>query len=401
MDKTGKHYFFLLQIALTILMAGIFFSNVLIQIAAVLFFILGIWLLIEQVSAKTGKWVPCLLILFLFSGIISLFLSEDPAVSMPALMRHFVLFSLVPLLLLPEQAKKRFSPLVLKLIITAATMVAVSAIYYHFLGAERTLGFYGGPFTLATLMVFSIPITTGYFLSKNHPARIVLLLSVLVQIFALWWSFTRSAFLALILGFFLLAYIYLRQQRAENHRWLTWQWLVIMAVPLLLLLLIFSSRDSRINPWVSPEKATTTTTDLTSGRGKILHDAQDLFRKDWQTGNWSALILGHGLKSRKIMFQSPFKSWESDYLEVYMNQGMVGLALLLGIYLFFLRRVFFILRSKSNLSHSWVLRSVAISALAFWLMSFLTLQIQSISGGAIFVLLYAWMVSHSSNEQTE
>ncbi|HFE63025.1 MAG TPA: hypothetical protein ENK14_01250, partial [Caldithrix sp.] len=272
-------------------------------------------------------------------------------------------------------------------------------IYYHFLGAGRTTGFYGGPFTLASLMVFSIPITTGYLLSTNRLVRIALALSVLLQIFALWWSFTRSAFLALILGFFLLAFLYLRQQRVGNHQRQVWQWLMIITVPLLIIVLIFSSRDSRINPWVSPEKATTTTSDLTSGRGEILRDARHLIQEDWQIANWQAMLFGHGLRSRKILFRSQFRSWESDYLEVFINQGTVGLLLLLGIYYFFLRRVYFILQSREAHPQLWFIKGVAISALAFWLMSFLTLQIQSISSGAIFVFLYSWMIARAPVEK--
>ncbi|OPX34434.1 hypothetical protein B1H10_03680, partial [candidate division KSB1 bacterium 4484_188] len=198
---------------------------------------------------------------------------------------------------------------------------------------------------------------------------------------------------------FLLAFLYLRQQRVGNHQRQVWQWLMIITVPLLIIVLIFSSRDSRINPWVSPEKATTTTSDLTSGRGEILRDARHLIQEDWQIANWQAMLFGHGLRSRKILFRSQFRSWESDYLEVFINQGTVGLLLLLGIYYFFLRRVYFILQSREAHPQLWFIKGVAISALAFWLMSFLTLQIQSISSGAIFVFLYSWMIARAPVEK--
>jgi len=246
---------------------------------------------------------------------------------------------------------------------------------------ERAYGFYGGYFTLATIMAFTIPLSAGYALASAGIRRKLILISLLLQTLALWYSYTRTAFLAVIAGmglwFLFSLYRALREKNTLRIRPALW----LLLPPVLLLILIFTSSDPRINPLAGPLPAQTAVQqqDFSSGRQSIWADARRIIAQDWQEKNWLPILLGHGARSRQRLIGNQYTSWESDYLQAYMNHGLLGLLIVLGVYFYFLKNAY-----RTFLSNHPTQQGIAIAALGFFLMSFLTLQLYSLNAAGIF-----------------
>ncbi len=374
---------------LATLIAGITISHILFQAAAV--FLLFYWF----VEFRAGNSIHMslmekFLFLYFISGVFALFLTENPLGNLPHLMPHIILLSAIPLNWrfsrdgFPEDA-------LINLTLFFTSVAALAGVGYHFAGSLRTHGFNGGYFTLASVMAFSIPIVLAesFRLHKGLSRNGMFLLSV-VHLFAMWWTFTRSAFLGILgaLTIWIAANVW---QEVRKSGVLTLGATITARLTLIVLLftLIFTARDSRINPlYNSPPSAAVSakSLDLTSGRASIYQDARHFLHQDWKEGHWINVLLGHGLNSRNRMVQSKFTSWESDYLQSLMNQGLVGLVLVIVIYGLFLKRAF-----RSLLSDNWRQQGVGAAALAFWLMSFFTLKLTGFTDAAIFAVLVVFL----------
>ena len=368
---------------LVTIVAGITISHILFQAAAV--FLLFYWFV--EFRAGNSIHMPLMekfVFLYFVSGVIAVFLTENPLGNLPHLMPHIVLLSAIPLNWrfnregFPEGA-------IIAVILFFTSIAALAGVVFHFGGVERTHGFNGGYFTLASVMAFSIPMVLAEsFRQERSLGRNGLFLLSVVHLFAMWWTFTRSAFLGFLgaMGIWLVADAW-RELRRSGVFTLSGAVTARLVLMMVLLTLIFTAKDSRINPFYHPPKSVAgKQLDLTSGRASIYQDARQFIQQDWQQGHWVNILLGHGLNSRNRMVQSKFTSWESDYLQAYMNQGIMGLLLVMVIYVLFLKRVFAALMSD-NVRR----QGVAAAGLAFWLMSFFTLKLTGFTDAAIFAVL--------------
>ncbi|GAB4377650.1 MAG: hypothetical protein Kow0042_25680 [Calditrichia bacterium] len=368
-------------------LTGITFSIVVLQAAAVLFLILGVGVLSDKWTRRRFTAFDWLLIFYLFSGVLSIILSPAPSESLTGIIRHGILFALIPIHHLIVRMKRFSLTTVIFLLVVGGTLAAAMGGYHHWRGVERTAGFYGGYYTLATLLTLTIPLTVVFSFLQKKIWRIIMPGAAGIQLVALWWTYTRSAFLGLIIAFMSVAGLIFWQKKNIPILSRLKTVGLLLIIPLVLATLILTSLDPRINPFAPVKSTGGHPADITSGRGSIVQDAVVLLKKQVQDSRWDRILLGHGLRSRVILSDSPFRSWESDYLEVFMNQGLLGLGLVLAIYFLFLKRIVLLLKPEILNSQSLV-PGVVISAGAFWVMSFFTLQLQGISSAAIFVVLF-------------
>ncbi len=370
---------------LTLLIVGITVSHIFFQIAAL--FLLFYWFVeFRAGNSITVPFMEKFVFLYFVSGTIAVFLTENPLANLPHLMPHIILLAAIPLNWRFQQDGFP-TEFIWKLLLGFTTLAAVTGLYFHFAGEPRTHGLNGGYFTLASVMIFSIPLILAE--SFRHAApfpRNAWFVVAVGHLFALWWTFTRSAFLGMLgsLSLWILADLW--QQYRQRTVTITSSITARGTLIFMLLVLIFTAKDPRINPLAqqltTPSSNPQKSLDLTSGRASIYQDAWHFLQEDWENGHWVNLLLGHGLNSRNRLVQSPYTSWESDYVQALMNQGVVGLTLVIIIYLLFLKRAWQALRSPS------VRRQASgAAAVAFWLMSFFTLKLTGFTDAAIFAVL--------------
>ncbi len=369
------------------LVAGITLTHIFFQIAAL--FLLFYWF----VEFRAGNSIPLTLMekfifLYFISGTMAVFLTENPLANLPHLMPHIIVLSGIPL-------NWRFQrdgfplPIIWNLLLGLTTLSALAGFYFHWAGEPRTHGLNGGYFTLASVMAFSIPFVLAQsFRQNNIFLRNVWLLVAVGHLMALWWTFTRSAFLGVLGALGLWTLMDWRQQHRQGIRIAPSITARLMLMGFLLML-IFTASDPRINPLAHTPPSSSTapqSLDLTSGRASIYQDVFHFLKEDWQKGNWLNLLLGHGLNSRNRMVQSPYTSWESDYFQALMNQGLWGLLLIIVIYFLFLKHAWHALLSKNPL-----LQAAGAAAVAFWLMSFFTLKLTGFTDAALFAVLTVFL----------
>ncbi len=378
---------------LALFCAGFFLSHILVQIGAALFFFYTIYLALHRRPVIT-RAVPGLVLIYLVSGLYAFIVSGQSWSQPKDLLPHLVLFALIPVSLEADRVIRPHRALWLEWMVYGAGLSALAGVVNHFSGMPRTEGFFGGYFTLAALMTFTIPLSIGVFIHHSSARRWLIAFSLLVQITALWWTYTRSAFLGLFLGLGAWGLV-------EFFRWLRrrrlslWQKSLgiafLIALPMALGSVLLQSDNPRVNPFAGRKSAAgegVSRPDFTSGRKSIVEDALRILDADIREGNWKALLMGRGLSSRKRLVDSPYGSWESDYLQALMNQGVFGLLLVVLIYAVFFRKVI-----SGLLSGQYLTASLAAAGLAFIVMSFLTLQLCGFNSAAIFVFLYANLFS--------
>ena len=359
--------------------AGLFFTPILLQAAA------GILLLVLIVSVFHKKWHPFstihyLIFCYAVSAIISFLISGQMVKEIPKFLPHFILLSYIPISIYLSQKIEVKSDHWSGWIILCAGFAGLVGVLNFALGKDRTTSTFGGYFTLAALMGWSIPLTVGYFLKARSGKALWYIPLLFLQLLALWFTFTRSAFLGLFAGF---AVWFFRMLPSIPH--LSPNDLIkrisIFLLPLLLLLLIFFSSDRRINPIGEGDPSQSSAVDLSSGRKDIILAAIKIISTDFENLNVSRILLGHGLSSYQRLVTGPYTCWESDYLEIFMNQGLIGLVILLLLYFYFIKAIWKGLRSRQIL-----LNSLAISGVIFLVMSFFTLKLTSWHSGGIFLI---------------
>jgi hypothetical protein len=322
--------------------------------------------------------------------------------NLASIIPHVILLSIIPIdCLLKERFLKR-KHLIINLIIIFAFFSASVGIISHFSGVERSVGFYGGYFNLAGLMAFTIPITFGKYLSTVSGQKWYYFTNVILQSVALWWTFTRSAYLAVILGFCLwmmVLFFYSFKANMKVSPEFFKPILNISLIPFLFVILIITSSDPRINPFQDKnfqKEATIDSPDFSSGRKSIIDDAINITCKEFREGDFLTLIFGHGLQSRQILVDSPFTSWESDYLQAFMNQGIIGLLIIILMY-FLLIKVVINRINDLDFQNS----ALAVSGIGIFVMSFLTQRMISLSSGGLFVILYLLLTTEKNNYSRE
>lgn len=367
--------------------AGLFFTPILLQAVAGILFIILIVLIFRK---NRPPLLPqhYLIFFYIVSAIITFLITGQTVKELPKFLPHFILLSYIPISIYLSQKTQ------LKLdhwsgwIIICAGWAALAGVLNFALGKERTTTTFGGYFTLAALMGWSIPLTIGHFLENKSKKSYWYIPLLFLQLFALWFTYTRSAFLGLFTGFAIWFFQMLLGKRNQSKASLV-RWVFILSLPLLLLLLIFFSSDKRINPISLGDQSQTSTVDLSSGRKGIILDAVKVIKSDFENRDIGRMVFGHGLSSYRRLVTSPYASWESDYLEIFMSQGVMGLILLLLLYFYFLKAVW-----KGLISRQLRLNGLAISGIVFFMMSFFTLKLCSWHSGGIFLIILLMLESY-------
>lgn len=388
-DKTSSHTFHGLESVVFIFIFGLFFTPILLEAAAVLLMVFFIFFIFQKPALDLTP-IHYVILAYCISAIVAFLVNGQTLNDLPKFLPHFILLSYLPLSFWSARERDFKTERWIHWIIACGVLAALVGIVNHFLGKDRTTTTFGGYFTLAALMSWSIPLTIGHFLQFESKKSYYYIFFLLLQLLALWWTFTRSAFLGLFIGFVVWFVITLFIKKNIKKSSLL-KWTIVFSLPLILLLLIFLSNDQRINPIAKAESSSSLTVDLSSGRKGIIRDALSIINSDLQQMNFSSLVFGHGLSSYRRLVQSPWASWESDYLEILMNQGIVGLILILLLYFYFLRVVWQGLQSDSVLTNG-----VAISGIIFWIMSFFTLKLVSWHSGGVYLLTLLLLEHFSS-----
>ncbi len=386
-DKISSHTLYGLEYVVFLFIFGLFFTPVLLEAAAVISMIFFLFFILQK-PIPNFTLIHYVILAYCLSAIVTFLVSGQTLHDLPKFLPHFILLSYLPLSFWLARKRDFKIERWIYWIIACGVLAALVGIVNHFLGKDRTTTTFGGYFTLAALMSWSIPLTIGRFLQFESKRIYYYIFFLLLQLLALWWTFTRSAFLGLFIGFgvWFVTTLFIKKNIKKSS---LLKWTIVFSLPLILLLLIFLSSDQRINPIAKAESSSSPTVDLSSGRKGIILDALSILNSDLQQRNFSSLVFGHGLSSYRRLVQSPWASWESDYLEILMSQGIVGLILVLLLYFYFLRMVWKGLQADSELTNS-----VAISGIIFWIMSFFTLKLVSWHSGGIF-LLTLLLLEHS------
>ena len=164
---------------LWLFLAGLYFSIVILQIAAVIY-ILVFFLIILRIKTLKLRSEDYLFLLFFLSWLISSVIAGQ----------YHILMYLIPLCFVPISLQvwhKKTLDLEkwIHWIILFASITAIIGIIYHCLGRERTTGAYGGYFILATLFTKSIPLTLSLFFENPLKKGVWYLLLAFPQILAL------------------------------------------------------------------------------------------------------------------------------------------------------------------------------------------------------------------------
>ncbi|NOX36611.1 MAG: hypothetical protein GXO78_03660 [Calditrichaeota bacterium] len=308
--------------------------------------------------------------------------------ALPATMPFIILFSAIPFRHLCHSQMKEKGPFWIWSFVLLATIPALFGIADHLQGELRSAGVYGGIYNLSILMATSLPIATGLFLiTRGLRTQIFLAALIASHFLALWYTATRAAFLAVLvsMGFWALRY-FINYIRTRRNGILLKQGLIIATVPFILFSMIITSNDYRINPFFNQPtgRYATGEADLTTYRLDIIKDALRILNTDLSSGSYQNLLLGYGAFSRKRLVESIHISWQSDYLQVLMDSGLVGLILVILLYACFLRMA----RQKTGHPDP-LMQAFAWTAFGYFLMSFLTLQVTGLFGSSVFVLLYS------------
>lgn len=387
-----RNRFFDLSLPVTLLLLGIgvFFSGALVQISAGLLFCYTFLIILPHYrrhSPQQFEWMEILAVLLLISGGLAWMRSASPAASHQNLMRYVEILTLIPLIYYFCRSVIDIRRLSLA-ISAAALLVALAGLFNAWQGMARTEGFYGGYFTLASLLVFTLPVTAALALESRGRERLLAVISMIAQLPALWLTGTRSAIiiLGLILSGLLVVGLTVRLQKTFGN-----SYLVKISVPLVITTVLLGaitlSENPRINPLLTINDPEAFSEYFSSGRFELWQDAYSLTAKAIAENQWNDIFLGHGLGSRKLLFDSHLNSWESDYLEVFMNQGLAGLLILLAMFGLFAKALIHSIRSRQ--SGTVLVKGFALGGFAFIGMSFFTMQLLAYNSCIHFGIIYA------------
>jgi hypothetical protein len=381
------HYF--VSFCLLLILVGIFISIVILQIGVALLLMFLPYVFYRKLKERDFSLMEILIIGLFISGLISTITSKNSSISVPNLPRYFLILSAVPVLFFIAKNKIIEIRNLAFLIVILSSVCAISGIYHYSSGIDRTVGFYGGYFTLAILLVFSLPISIALFISSPTITKVYLSISLVLQFTALWLTFTRSAFLAIIIGCSIGALALLIHYLPNLTKRRIWEVLAVAIFPLVLVILMLSSSDARINPKSIAGLGSSRRIDFSSGRKQIISNAVDIINRDIDNLKWKRLLVGHGLNSRKIYYPDTiFRSWESDYLESILSQGLFGLLIVIFIYILFIRQIIQVLIRKKTYRENMIHFGFAISGAGYVVMSFLTHVLLGFSSSLVFFILY-------------
>ena len=143
-------------------LAGIFFSNAILQISTGLFLPFIVYFTIKKAKENRLKAIEILIILLFLSGVLSIYVSPVPFLAFKNIIRHCILLTLIPLLYITDNDDIISIDIIGKCISIFALITASYGIVRYFDGAERAFGFFAGYYTLASVLAFGLPITFAY-----------------------------------------------------------------------------------------------------------------------------------------------------------------------------------------------------------------------------------------------
>ncbi len=356
------------------------------QIVATLFLPITIYLIIRKLKENKLTTLELLIVLLFFSSLLSIYLSPNSSVASKNVIYHSILLAIIPISYLVEHDEKININLLGKIISVFAVLSAGIGIVRYINDAERAYGFFGGYYTLASILAFSIPITFAFIFYSEGLWKYFVIGSTIIQSLAIWFTFTRSALLGLLIGGFVVIVILFFCSTISKSTKTKIAITLVFAVIAIIALLVTTS-DTRLNPLLIFSNP-----DLSSGRHEIYYDAYEVFKTDLNTG-WENIILGHGLESRIILYpKSLYTSWESDYVETFVSQGLVGLLLIILIYYQFFKRLTKLLSKVSQTEYYKLALGLLVSGIAFWTISFFSSQLVGRNSSAYFVVIYSLII---------
>lgn len=307
-------------------------------------FVIVLYFLYEGLSQRqvglAAHEIP--LLLFVASGFIAFWKSgADVPIMGRVMLHHLALLAWIPLSRSVQNLGAQ-RPAALKLwirwVVFLGGIIGVVSLTRFFLsGATRASGLYNSYFFLGAQMVFILPLGVSVLVTASRKVAWATLVAMGPAVGALCFSYTRSA----ILGLFLASVLWLVAMRREwalgTPRAAFVKNMTLVALPLALLVgFVLNTSDPRFSTKISrlatAKDSPKVAVDLFSGRGIIISDGLKILRQNWEDRQFMELLLGEGLDSRQRLVGGKFTSWESDYLQVLLDQGAVGLGLLLWIW---------------------------------------------------------------------
>lgn len=385
---------------------GLTISHIFLQVSAVIFFLL----LLPLLFLRKELWQSAmnkLILGFFISGLIAFGMVGFDGQYLPKLMPHLVLLGTIPIVYYHRKHRYPETEKWLPWLLGLAALAACAGIYFYQQGLPRTKGFFGSYFTLAAILAATIPMTCGLLLRQKSGVKILLWGGVLyLQFIPFWWTYTRSAFLGLFLGlmvWMIVVFVKYMRKQVRFTKTAVGKWGIILVLPLALVLLIVTAKDARINPFYQPPVSTSAEkpappVNFTSDRNRIVADVFRITGENLENNRYDYFLLGHGLKSRNRLIDNYIGSWEADILQAWMDQGILGVLLLLGIYAVFLIGIFRGLMAEDPISNG-----LAAAGIAYCLMSLFTLQLTAFNSAGIFALLYTFLPAGklSTSEPTQ
>ena len=356
------------------------------QMTTAMFFPFVIYLVIRRINERKLTSLELLVILLFFSSLLSIYLSPNPSLAAKNIIYHSILLVIIPIGYAAKYDEIINIHLASKLISAVALLSAALGIIRYFSRAERAYGFFGGYYTLASTLAFTIPITFVFIFYSKYVWKYLAIVSTFIQTAALWLTFTRSALMGLIIGgIVVIVILFFNSQLAKPAR--TKIALTSSFALIIILILLFTSSDTRLNPSLIFSNP-----DLSSGRNEIYNDAYNIVNSDFESG-WKYIFLGHGLESRIILFpKSLYTSWESDYIETFISQGLVGFLLTILIYYQLFKRLFRLFSKVKHTAYSRFVFGLIGSGIGFWVISFFSSQLVGRNSSAYFVVIYSLII---------
>ena len=278
-----------------------FISSAVVQICIVLFLPAIIIVYVQKYRSKLLTQIDLLLLLLFLSGVISVLLSANRQLSFHSLPRLALLLTAIPLSFLYLKDESINLKFFLFLIAGGGLISGIAGVINHFSTGERAFGLFAGYYTLASLLTFSSLITFGSLFLVPFKFRILFTASIAVQLTALWFTYTRSAYLGVIIGLTAGLIILFFFFKKNNIKSFLFPVASIGAISIIILILIFSSDDIRINP-LSILYENQNQNDFSSGRLSLYSEAAVVISSDLENTKIIKLLLGRGLNSRIIIY---------------------------------------------------------------------------------------------------
>jgi O-antigen ligase len=149
-----------------------------------------------------------------------------------------------------------------------------------------------------------------------------------------------------------------------------------------------------MNPRAIKAAPSESTIDFSSGRGDIIANAISILQSDISNKNYVNIVFGHGPFSYQRLIQGPYSSWESDYLHSLMEQGIIGLILVILIYSYLIRYIY-----KGLRSDDYLVNALATAGIITFVMSFFTLRITGWHSAGVFIIIYHFLVRGLADEE--